>query len=251
MDNSHMIGQTFATHKSGDCKIIHITHRKDIQVEFSDGFIAKCTLQNLLAGSVSNPYYPSVYNFGFIGEGEFKAKVNGKIFPYYDAWRGCIRRVYDFKFHQKRPMYIGCSVNPVWKNYQNFCIWSEDQVFEVGFKLDKDLMVYGNKEYGPETCVYLPNELNCIISDRWDTARGLPKGVSRTGNPKAKNKPYVASLQRKGRPNLNLGYFGTPEDASIVYKNTKEGYVKERAAHWKDRISERAFDALMTWTLPE
>jgi len=246
-----IISKDFETAHSGTCTVVSVVNKKKIKVEFKDGFQTECTLHNLRAGSVYNPFHPKIYGIGFMGIGNYQAKMDETIHPYYDAWRGALRRCYDGKFHLKSPTYAGCSVDSRWHNYQTFGEWSDNQVFEKGFKLDKDLLVYGNKVYGPDTCVYLPNELNCIISDRWERGRDLPKGVSKVWNPRMKNKLFVASLQRKTVPNANLGYFETPEEAAEVYRMEKEKYIKERAEFWKDRISVKAYEALMNWVLPK
>lgn len=246
-----LIHKEFETAHSGVCRIVSVVNKKKITVEFRDGYQTECTLHNLRMGSVYNPFHPKIYGVGFLGIGGYSAKIGKTIHPYYDAWRGALRRSYDPSWHKKQPQYTNCSVDERWHNYQDFCSWSDKQVFEKGYKLDKDLLVYGNKVYGPDTCVYLPNELNCIISDGWKLNRGLPKGVSLSANPKAKNKKFIASLQRKTTNNFNLGYFHTAEEAFEVYKREKEKYVKERANFWKDRISNIAYEGLMNWTLPE
>lgn len=246
-----LIGKEFNTTHSGKCVIINVVNKKKIIVEFEDGYQTVCSLANLKAGVAYNPFHPKLYGKGFMGVGEYRAKIGKSIHPYYDAWRGALRRCYDPKWHEKWPRYTNCTVEKQWNNYQVFCEWSEKQVFEVGYKLDKDLLVAGNKVYGPDTCVYLPNELNCIIADQWKMDRGLPKGVSISAHPRARNKKFVASLQRKNTKNFNLGYFETPEEASEVYKREKEKYVKERAEFWKDRISKRAYEGLINWVLPE
>lgn len=249
MNNTELIGKEFRTKYSGICRIISLNNRKDITVQFEDGYFTTCTLASLKAGSVFNPFHPKIYGIGFLGEGDYKTKVDGVIHPYYDAWRGALRRSYDVRWHKKQPQYEDCCVDSRWYNYQDFCKWSDNQIFEVGYKLDKDLLVMGNKVYGPDTCVYLPNELNCIISDNWKQ-RDLPKGVNRTANPRKKTKLFTANCQRQGR-SYTIGYFETPEEAAEAYKQTKESYVKERAEFWKDRISLKAYEALMVWELPK
>lgn len=244
MKNKELIGKEFITKHSGKCRIISLSTRKEIIVEFEDGYRTTCTLYNLRRGTVFNPFHPTVYGVGYIGEGIYKSKTEGKIHPFYNAWRGALRRSYDVLWHIKQPQYRGCSVDSRWHNYQKFCEWSSNEVFREGYVLDKDLLVHGNKVYGPDTCIYLPNELNCIISERHH--RGdLPVGVSRL-NDRYKSKVFVASCQRDGRP-YNLGHFKTAEEAFNTYKKIKEEYVKERAEFWKNSISKKAYAALIAW----
>ncbi len=248
MSYEKLIGEQFTTKHSGMCTVKSVENLKKITVQFEDGFETTCTLQHLKEGSVLNPYHPKIYGVGFIGEGEYLCKINGKIHPYYDAWRGCLRRCYDHKWQDRFPRYKGCTFYEGWYNYQDFSKWSDQQIFYPGYKLDKDLIVYGNNVYGPETCVYLPNELNCIIAEHW-LDRALPKGVNKVLDFEKSKKKYTANCNRVGR-GYTVGYFETVEEAAEFYILTKENYVKERAMVWKDLISSRAFEALMVWKVP-
>lgn len=250
MNNNDLIGKEFET-GGGTCKIISMKNRKEISVVFYNGYKTTCTYRNLLKGSVSNPLHPKVYGVGFIGVGNFTAKIGSEIHPYYDAWRGMFRRSYDEKWHAKCPNYIGCEVDSRWHNYQNFCEWANDQVFFKGYKLDKDLLVKNNKIYGPDTCVFLPNELNCIIAGHFVEREGMPNGVSRVWSHKSRNKPWVANMSQRGAKKAVkskcIGYFTTAEEAGQAYIKEKEKYVKERADFWRDKISPKAYNALQEW----
>ena len=254
LENEKLIGKEFETSHGGICKIISLTNRKNILVRFYNGYETVCNYPNLLKGIVANPLHPKLYGVGFFGVGDYSAKINAEIHPYYDAWRGALRRSYDEKWHVKCPNYIGCQVDSRWHNYQHFCKWVETQVFFKGYKLDKDLLVKDNKIYGPDTCVFLPNELNCIIASHHTKREGVPNGVYMIRNPKFRNKPWVANMSRRGEegtPDFKcIGYFATPEEASIAYVSEKERYVRERANFWRDRISLKAYEALLKWKAP-
>lgn len=251
LTNKELIGKEFDTKAGGKCTIISLINRKNILIRFYNGYEVLCTYQNLIKGSVYNPFHPKLYGVGFFGVGEYPAKIGDDIHPYYDAWRGVLRRTFDEKWHVKCPNYIGCEVDPCWYNYQEFCKWVEQQVFFKGYKLDKDLLIKGNKIYGPDTCVFLPNELNCIIASPTMDRNGTPIGVSKVWNPKARDKTWVANMSIRGakekRKSLCIGYFSTSEEASCAYIFAKENYVKERAQFWKDKISPKAYDALLNW----
>lgn len=250
--NKELIGQVFNTKHGGKCKVLSVLNRKNIIVKFDNGHEATCSYQNLLKGKVLNPFYPKVYGVGFIGVGKYLTKQNGKITEYYESWRGALRRSYDKKFHKKCATYVGCSVDSRWHNYQDFCAWADKQVFFSGYKLDKDLLVRGNKIYGPDTCVYLPNELNCIISMHYTPRKNVPNGVSKVWNPKAR-KTWVANVSRRGDKSKSkvhcVGYFSTAEEASEAYIKAKKAYIKERTDTYKDKISEAAYAALIAWDI--
>lgn len=253
MRNEYLIGKMFPTKHGGTCTITSVKNRKNLTVRFYNGYETVCTYGNLLTGLVKNPYHPTVYGIGYLGEGNFLAKMGKSIHPYYDAWRGAFRRCYSEKEALKYARYKDCEVDEQWFNYQEFCKWTDRQVFHPGYKLDKDLLYPGNKIYGPDTCVYLPNELNCIISSARHRDSNLPVGVSRVVNPAARVKIWTASMSMQGkggtRKSVNLGYFSSVEEASAAYISEKERYVKQRAEYWKDRISIKAYEALYNWTV--
>ena len=90
--------------------------------------------------------------------------------PLYEAWKGMLRRCYSKKLHARNPTYIGCSVAHEWLSFSAFRSWALTQDHE-GKQLDKDILIPGNKVYSPDTCVFVPRELNCFMSDS-SAARG-------------------------------------------------------------------------------
>ena len=91
---------------------------------------------------------------------------NGRssICPYYSRWRDLLKRCYSDKFQNKNTSYIGCSIASEWIKFSNFKSWMEKQDWE-GKELDKDLLVQGNKVYGPSTCIFVPREINLIVKN--------------------------------------------------------------------------------------
>ena len=59
----------------------------------------------------------------------------------------------------------------------------------------------------------------------------------------------MAQVSRnKGKPKY-LGSFTTEIEAFNAYKQTKENYIKELANKWKGKVDERAYEALMNYTV--
>ena len=124
-------------------------------------------------------------------------------------------------------------------------IWWHSQIgFGVdGWHLDKDLLVKGNKVYSEDTCVFLPNEINSLLTKRTASRGEYLIGVSWYKTRKA----FKAQVNKnKGKPE-NLGYFKTEIEAFNAYKTAKEYFVKEQAERWKGKIDERAYEALMDY----
>jgi len=74
------------------------------------------------------------------------------IHPWYKAWKAVLQRAYCPKAQTRFPTYAGSSVCGEWHTLSNFKLWF-DETFPLGAEgridLDKDIVVPGNKVYGP------------------------------------------------------------------------------------------------------
>ena len=115
-----------------------------------------------------------------INDGKYPAKVNGKTIKEYNLWCGLLERCYCPKLQKKRPTYIGCLVSENFKSYSYFYDWVQKQVgfSEKGFQLDKDLIFKGNKLYSEETCLFLPSQLNSLLTTCRAVRGSLPVGLA-------------------------------------------------------------------------
>lgn len=175
-------------------------------------------------------YEPTSYNIGYLGEGLYRPKHNKRM---YDAWRGIFRRSNDKIFQNNQTTYIGCTVDERWHNFQVFAKWYEKNYVE-GWHLDKDILQKGNKIYSPETCCFVPQEVNCLLT-KTNAKRGeYPIGVR--VNIKGF---FVARVNSR-----HVGTFITVEEAFQAYKTAKERCIKEVADKWKELITEECYQAL-------
>lgn len=145
--------------------------------------------------------------------------------PFYSRWRSLIQRIADPKFLQKYPTYAGCSIDPSWLTFTNFRLWMQNQDWE-GKHLDKDLRYQGNKHYGPDTCLFIKQELNKLLCLRGNARGALPLGVSTTT---IHGKKYITAFCSFYSKTKNLGYFPTIEKAAEAYKKSKLQYIQELA----------------------
>lgn len=102
-------------------------------------------------------------NIGFIGQGKYSWKTHSLIA---EVWSSMFQRSYSKKFHLKNPTYKNCSVDKRWHNFQNFATDYERMYPKNAiekFHLDKDILVPGNKIYGPDTCCFVPKEINDLF----------------------------------------------------------------------------------------
>lgn len=143
--------------------------------------------------------------------------------PYYQKWTGMLNRCYSKSTHNKRPNYISCYVTKEWHYFMNFRAWMEKQDWE-GKQLDKDIIVFNNKMYGPETCVFVSAQVNSLLNDREKSRGEYPQGVypNRTGE------RFTATCSVDGKSKY-LGTYSTIEEASDIYREFKSKLVMEIA----------------------
>ena len=64
-----------------------------------------------------------------------------------------------------------------------------------------------------------------------------------------KGKAFKAQVSKNKGKSEYLGSFKTEIEAFNAYKDAKESFVKEQANKWKGKIDERAYEALMNYTV--
>jgi len=97
----------------------------------------------------------------------------------YYVWQGIIARCHNVD-HDSYERYggRGCTVSEKWKHFQDFVIWYQEQQkrgmgnAHVNWHVDKDILVDGNLEYGPDTCCFVPDDVNIFFASLKETARG-------------------------------------------------------------------------------
>tara|TARA_R110000850_G_scaffold273054_1_gene408794 strand:+ start:392 stop:1042 length:651 start_codon:yes stop_codon:yes gene_type:complete len=151
--------------------------------------------------------------------------INGKRIwcPFYAVWRNMIMRCYSAKFQEKHPTYRGCTVAVEWLTFSNFKIWMEKQDW-VGKELDKDILIPGNKEYSPKSCLLVSQTINKLLNENLANRGCLPQGVS-FKNSLDKYQSYCGVSGNK----KHLGYFTYISEAEYTYLKFKSSLIKELA----------------------
>lgn len=143
--------------------------------------------------------------------------------PFYERWKGMLKRCYGKKFQEKSPTYIGCSVCDEWLIFSNFRIWMDGQDW-AGKQLDKDLLVEGNKEYSPDNCVFVTSVLNTFMNDSSKRRGEYMIGVyldNKSGKFRSECRNPIS--KKKDR----LGYFYSELDAHKAWKKHKLKLVEK------------------------
>ena len=241
------VGKVCKSLNSGDFKIVKYNNATNVEIQFlKTGFETTVALGSIRNGKVKDPYSPSVYGVGTLGT-KYPSLISGKNTKEYALWYDMLVRCYSGSFKKKYPTYEGCEVSDNFKSYEYFYEWCHKQIGfgNEGWQLDKDLLIKGNKVYSETTCVFLPNEINSLLTRREALRGEYLIGVywNKTAN------AFKAQVNKGKGKQEYLGVFKTEIEAFNAYKQAKEAFVKEQANEWKGKIDERAYNALMNYTV--
>ncbi len=153
-------------------------------------------------------------------------EINGKrvMCPFYRVWKNMLQRCYSEKYHQRCPTYIGCTVIKEWLLFSAFKGWMINQNWKRK-ELDKDIKSIGNKIYSPENCLFVSRSINMLMNDNATRRGEYPIGVSFHNT----NNKFQAHCSHNGK-SANLGYYNTPEEASVAYLTYKHSIILEVAS---------------------
>ena len=129
----------------------------------------------------------------------------------------------------KSNCYANATICEEWQDFSVFAKWCNEQASYhcQDFELDSDLYMQGAKHYSPDTCLFIPSELNLFIMARSPKENGLPCAVYQVPSGK-----YTARYASK-----HLGTFSTPEAASVAHAVAKVARLEEllmEYAPWLD-----------------
>ena len=251
VDYKDCIGKICRSLNSGDFKIVKYNNSRNVDIQFiNTGFETSSQLEHIKNGNVKDPYVASVHGVGVAGA-KYPSKINGVKTKEHTLWCNMLKRCYSDDFKKKNPTYEGCEVSENFKSYEYFYEWCNRQIGfgnegnESPFHLDKDLLIKGNKVYSENTSVFIPREINSVL-----TKCTASRGENLIGVCWSKtNKAFMAQVCKSKGKREHLGFFKTELEAFEAYKQAKESFVKEQANKWKGQIDIRAYNALMNYTV--
>lgn len=158
-------GTIHTTKRSGDLTILDYKSCNNVLVKFlNTGYKKRLIATNIRTGDAKDPFSRNVFGVGFVGDGRYKTKINGKHTKQYLCWHAMISRCYSPRSLSLYHTYNGCSVCNEWHNFQNFAMWFDENFPKDGkeYALDKDIKINGNKVYSPETCLFVTPRENTV-----------------------------------------------------------------------------------------
>lgn len=238
-------GKIYPSNKYGDVEIIEYINSSKVKIRFiNTNHTKEENLGSVRLGHVRDDSVPTTCGVGFI---DVKgASIGREMTSWYAVWNAMITRCYNENLRYRHLSYKDCYVSEEWLYLSNFKDWCEKQIGfnKEGFHLDKDVLAKGKKVYSPETCCFIPKEINCAVTNNKSVRGQFPQGVIYN----CTKTRYRARIQR-GDKWESLGTYDTPEEAFYAYKPVKETYIKSLANKWKDQIDHRVYEALMNWTV--
>ncbi len=147
--------------------------------------------------------------------------------PIYSIWLAMMQRCYSPKRLKMNPTYQGCSVHPAWHRFSDFKSWVEQQAWQ-GKVLDKDILVAGNKQYGPDTCLFVTQAVNSLLNTQPNKNRAGALGVRKYAEGR-----YRVSI-RKSRKHQHVGVFSSEAAAAQAYRTAKAAWILEVASKESD-----------------
>lgn len=179
-----------------------------------------------------------IYGVG-VNDADYKVRENNRIIcPYFAKWVGIIHRGFSANWKTRHPSYFDTSVCEEWLTFSNFKAWMEKQNWK-GLELDKDLLIKGNKEYGPNACTFVPKYVNVFLTQVYKK-NGIPIGV-KYKNGKMGPRYYARS------GSIHLGTFYNALDAHRAWQFAKILAFEPILARYRkdDSYSEQVEEALI------
>lgn len=156
----------------------------------------------------------------------------------FSYWHDMIRRTSAVD-RVKNSSYANTTVCDEWSDFESFSEWFVGQPKLPGWVLDKDLLSSGGKIYSPETCCFIPREINqMLVCNRRDSG-GFP-GVYRRGS------KFVARVRARNK-RIHVGTYGAPEEALADYLSVKAELLSAEADAYRHSLDPRAYQALKSY----
>lgn len=235
-------------------KVIKYNSYQDVDIEFQDEYrtIVNCQYHHIIDGDVKNPYYPTVYGVGILGNKHKTILPNGKRTKEYETWRNILQRSFDDKYKNKKPTYKDITCCEEWLLFDNFYEWIHSQpnfdrwLNNNSWHIDKDILLKGNKIYSPKFCSLVPQRVNSLFLKDNAKRGDLPIGVQRSKH----YNTYLAQCHDSDYGGAkHLGIFDTIDDAFKAYKAYKESIIKSIAKQEFDNgnITIECYNAMMCY----
>lgn len=232
-------GAIYPSRFNGDFEIIKYTESKKVLIRFIDtGYEYWTSVTRIVNGDVKDrSIIIPLFGVG-INDADYVVEtgIAGQKYtcPFYRVWRNMLGRCYNNP--EQNPTYVDCFVVTDWHRFSTFKSWMQTQDWE-GKELDKDLLVEGNKEYGPNTCLFVTRKVNLFTIGKSNSRGELPQGVTLNDYGR-----YIAQGYKPDGKYGYLGSFSTVKQAHDAWKQSKKVRATVLAA---EQTCERTAEAIL------
>ena len=231
------VSEKFNTRNHGIVTVLDYIDCSNVLIKFENsGAIKTVRADHLRCGNIKDQTQPTVYGVGVVGENFDKGESHSLT---YNTWNGMLQRCYDPKLKQRRKTYERCFVDTVFLDYEYFKEWCHNQkgFGNKGWNLDKDILSNEVKVYSPDTCCFIPPEINSMFAG-FSSERKKHIGVfeNNSGN------FYVRTLINGVKK--SLGTFPTKDEAEKVHKAEKRRKILLVLDEWEDELDVRVVERL-------
>lgn len=218
------IGEKFYHPKYGEYYIIEYTNCEKVKIRFQNTGYEYITSYNHIQNlEVMDRFHKGKYGNNI---GDCEVNVNA-----YKTWYNMIYRCQHCKG------YKDVSICEDWYNFSNFLKWYNNQYKEDNWHLDKDILSNNKRVYSPETCCFLPPEINTFF-EKYKKAKGFSYNKKR--------KKYEAYCRNRGAY-IHLGLYETPAEARMAYLNYKTNILEDLMKPYLNKLSVELYNAIIKY----
>lgn len=149
---------------------------------------------------------------------------NGRDVKMFTVWRNMLYRCYE---KTRNSSYSQCTVCESWLSLNNFSRWYYKN-YKEGWQLDKDILSSDSKAYSPETCCFVPAEINMCVVGRKSESVTFVKGA------------WQASFNQR-----YIGRYATKELAVAAYRSRKAEHILCLAEKHNNELPRKVRDRLI------
>ena len=186
---------------------------KRVRIVTDTGYKTTVRADQINNGNVLDPFAKTTFGIGYFGERFLTGNYTKKELS---RWKKMFERCYSSIYLLDHPECEGLSIDPEWHNFSNFVDWSKENYVE-GYQLDRNILSFGNKVYGPKTCIYAPRKIAYFFNGNAKSRGELSLGVSNRTDYKTNS--FRASGTNKS--------FKSEEEAKAEYWRVKRGKLDE------------------------
>lgn len=143
-------------------------------------------------------------------------------------------------YQLQNPRYEGTYMCSEKNKYDTFFVWLDNNYYEIDgevqMDIDKDIILYGNKQYHPNLCLVVPHSINTFY-ETLEVGKTNIKYSSKT-------KKYRVVVKDKDN-NIVSENIDTYNEALDIYCDIKQGILYNKAKALKNVAPEKVYNALM------